>query len=61
MPPNVYCLHLQNPAGRQRRRVETTAEREEEERRLAGVNYAIERWPALDRVRAPKRKKCAVM
>ena len=49
------------PAGRQRKRVETNLEREEEERRQAGVNYDIQRWPALDRIRAPKRKKCAVL
>ena len=54
--PRSAALH---PAGRQRRRVEAVDEREEEERRAAGVNYAIERWPALDRVRAPKRKKWA--
>lgn len=39
--------------------MEPPIDREEEERRQAGVNYAIERWPALDRIRAPKRKKWA--
>ncbi|PRW39133.1 cytochrome P450 chloroplastic isoform C [Chlorella sorokiniana] len=57
LPLDQVLPYVQSPSGRQRRRMEATVDREEEERRQAGVNYAIERWPALDRIRAPKRKK----
>lgn len=44
-------------AGRQKRRADAFAAQQERAEAEAGVSYEIQRWPALDRERRPKRRK----